>query len=144
MAVVDNHIARFHYDFTLGRDRQKTLHITHNYDKPKGNKCNLGSIESIYCIMLHNAVDWAQGISLKFYSSSIDDRSDEWNISTTLWVMWLCVQNHVCTCRIFRGIQGKPAAPEWWSRWWQKHSTVCIPDSHTVSCQLHWLMVKCC
>lgn len=29
LAVVDNHIARFQYDFTLGRDRQKTLHIIH-------------------------------------------------------------------------------------------------------------------
>lgn len=75
--------------------------------------------------MLHNAVEWAQGISIKCYSSSVDDRSDEQNIIICLWVMWLCVQNHICTCRIFRGIQGKPAAPEWWSLWWQKqYSTV--------------------
>jgi len=53
VALVDNNIARFHYDFTLGRDRRITLHITHNSDKPKYNKlAQLKAFIAKWCIML--------------------------------------------------------------------------------------------
>lgn len=135
LAAVDNHMIN---GFSLGKDRQTISHISPTSEKQDVHQCQLSSIECICRIMLIDSLlhFWRFSVVIKSQMPLTGlNLGDSFGVGfrQCWWQVWwvkchhklmnhviVCVQNHVCSCRIFRGIQGEPAAPEWWSLWWQK------------------------